>query len=120
QFAMFLDGQWHTVQVPESKIDREDPVARLDVSLLQDLILRPLLAIDDPRTSTRIAFVGGIRGDGELERRVQTQGGVAFSMHATPIEELFAIADAEEVMPPKSTWFEPKLRDGLFTHLLES
>lgn len=119
QFGMYLDGEWHTVRVPESKIDRADPVARLDVSLLQDLVLGPVLGVDDPRTSERIVFVGGIRGDQELVKRVDQQGGVAFSMHATPIEELFAIADAEEVMPPKSTWFEPKLRDGLFTHVLE-
>ncbi|MEM6732671.1 MAG: DUF1015 family protein, partial [Myxococcota bacterium] len=118
QFGMYLAGAWYTVRVPENQIDRSDPVARLDVALLQDLILRPMLAIDDPRTSDRIAFVGGIRGDGELEKRVNASGGVAFSMHPTPIEELFAIADAEQVMPPKSTWFEPKLRDGLFTHLL--
>lgn len=119
QFGMYLDGQWYTLRVPEEKIDRSDPVARLDVSLLQNLVFRPLLGIEDPRTSERIAFVGGIRGDGELEKRVDEGGGIAFSMHATPIEELFAIADAEQVMPPKSTWFEPKLRDGLFTHLLD-
>ena len=93
-----------------------DPVARLDVSVLQDRLLAPLLGIDDPRTSKRVDFVGGIRGPGELVKRVDTEGGVAFSMFPTTVAQLMAIADAGQIMPPKSTWFEPKLRSGLFTH----
>lgn len=119
EFSMYLDGRWFCVRVPSSVINAAGPVERLDVSLLQDRILTPLLAIEDPRTSERISFVGGIRGEEELVKRVDREGGVAFSMHATPMMALFEIADAESVMPPKSTWFEPKLRDGLFTHLLD-
>jgi uncharacterized protein (DUF1015 family) len=98
-------------------IDRTDPIASLDVSLLQDRVLAPILGIGDPRTDSRIEFVGGIRGCDELERR--TGPGVAFSMHATSPDELLAVADAGEIMPPKSTWFEPKLRSGLFVHEFE-
>lgn len=119
EFSMYLDGRWFRIRVPTEVIQAADPVAKLDVSLLQDRILKPLLGIENPRTSERISFVGGIRGEAELVKRVEAGGGVAFSMHATPIEALFEIADAEQVMPPKSTWFEPKLRDGLFTHLLD-
>ncbi|HOQ49731.1 MAG TPA: DUF1015 domain-containing protein, partial [Candidatus Kapabacteria bacterium] len=98
----------------------EDPVENLDVSILQQHVLDPILGIDDPRTSKRIDFVGGIRGLGELERRVNSgEMAVAFSMYPTSIEELMAIADAGKIMPPKSTWFEPKLRDGLFVHFLD-
>ena len=89
----------------------------MDVSVLQDNILAPLLGIDDPRTSKRIDFIGGIRGTGELERLVGAgKGVVAFSMYPTTVEQLMDIADAGAIMPPKSTWFEPKLRDGLVTH----
>jgi uncharacterized protein (DUF1015 family) len=91
-------------------------VSRLDVSVLQDKLLAPLLGIDDPRTSKRVDFVGGIRGTGELVKRVDAQGGVAFSMYPTTVEQVMAIADAGQIMPPKSTWFEPKLRSGLFVH----
>ncbi len=91
----------------------------LDVSLLQDLLLEPVLGIHDPKTDERIDFVGGIRGLEELERRVQTDCAVAFAMYPTDISELFAVADAGLLMPPKSTWFEPKLRSGLFIHGLE-
>jgi uncharacterized protein (DUF1015 family) len=93
-------------------------VEGLDVSLLQNYLLGPILGISDPRTDRRIDFVGGIRGLGELERRVRTDMKVAFSMYPTSIDELFAVADAGRLMPPKSTWFEPKLRSGLFLHEL--
>ena len=95
-----------------------DPVEGLDVSILQKEILESLFAIKDPKTDPRIDFVGGIRGLQELERRVHTDGKVAFSMYPTAISELFAVADAGRLMPPKSTWFEPKLRSGLFLHKL--
>jgi uncharacterized protein (DUF1015 family) len=86
------------------------------VSVLQDKLLAPLLGVDDPRTSKRIDFVGGIRGPGELVRRVDAQGGVAFSMFPVTLDQLMDIADVGQIMPPKSTWFEPKLRSGLFIH----
>ena len=96
-----------------------DPVKSLDVSLLQDLLLEPVLGIHDPKTDQRIDFIGGIRGLDELERRVETDCAVAFAMYPTDISELFAVADAGLLMPPKSTWFEPKLRSGLFIHALD-
>jgi uncharacterized protein (DUF1015 family) len=112
--SMYLGGKWYGLRCP---VDPEaDPVSRLDVSVLQDKLLAPLLGIDDPRTSKRIDFVGGIRGTGELVNRVDAQGGVAFSMYPTTVAQLMAIADAGQIMPPKSTWFEPKLRSGLFVH----
>ncbi|MFM7243199.1 MAG: DUF1015 domain-containing protein [Planctomycetaceae bacterium] len=114
---VFVDGRWWSLTFPEASIDRTDPIASLDVSLLQDRVLAPILGIGDPRTDSRIEFVGGIRGCDELERRTGT--GVAFSMHATSPDELLAVADAGEIMPPKSTWFEPKLRSGLFVHEFE-
>jgi uncharacterized protein (DUF1015 family) len=118
-FGMVLDGAWHTLAAREGSWDDADPVARLDVSILQHKLLAPVLGIEDPRRDERIDFVGGIRGDGELERRVAGGWAVAFSLHATAMDDLLAIADAEQVMPPKSTWFEPKLRDGLVVHVLE-
>ena len=118
QVLVFVDGEWWLLTFPESSIDRNDPIASLDVALLQDQVLAPLLGIGDPRTDSRIAFVGGVRGCEELERRAGDQG-VAFSMHATSADELLAVADADEIMPPKSTWFEPKLRSGLFVHEFE-
>ena len=118
QVLVFVDGNWWLLTFPESSIDRNDPIASLDVALLQDRVLAPLLGIGDPRTDSRIAFVGGVRGCEELERRAGDQG-VAFSMHATSADELLAVADADEIMPPKSTWFEPKLRSGLFVHEFE-
>jgi uncharacterized protein (DUF1015 family) len=97
----------------------EDPVEQLDISILQNKLLNPILGIEDPRTSKRIDFVGGIRGLGELERRVNSgEMSVAFSMFPTSIDELLTIADAGKIMPPKSTWFEPKLRDGVVVHML--
>jgi len=116
---MFLGGKWYRLGFNQDVRSAEDPVERLDVSLLQQHVLNPLLGIDDPRTSYRVSFVGGIRGNGELERLVnESDGGVAFSMYPTDIEDLMAIADADQIMPPKSTWFEPKLRDAMFSHML--
>jgi uncharacterized protein (DUF1015 family) len=112
--SMYLGGKWHGLRCPADP--KADPVARLDVSVLQDKLLAPLLGIDDPRTSKRIDFIGGIRGTGELVKRVDADGGVAFSMYPVTIAQLMDIADAGQIMPPKSTWFEPKLRSGLFVH----
>ncbi|OOB77579.1 MAG: hypothetical protein BEN19_01630 [Epulopiscium sp. Nuni2H_MBin003] len=118
QYGMYLDGVWH-ILTAKPEIISDDCIKGLDVSILQDNILQPLLGIDDPRTSTRINFVGGIRGVLELERLVDTgHYKVAFSLYPTSMEQLLAVADTSNVMPPKSTWFEPKLRSGLFLHLL--
>ena len=118
--GMFLQGRWQMLRAPSRLLDDSDPVKRLDVSILQNHLLRPVLGIDDPRTSRRIEFVGGIRGVGELERYVGSgEMAVAFALYPTSIEELLAVADSEMIMPPKSTWFEPKLRDGMVVHLLE-
>ncbi|MBV70194.1 MAG: hypothetical protein CMH52_02510 [Myxococcales bacterium] len=114
QFSMFLAGQWYRLDLrDESKPDPTDPVERLDVSVLQNLVLDPLLGIEDPRTDNGIIFVGGIRGLDELEKKASSNNGVAFSLFPTSLAELMDIADAGQVMPPKSTWFEPKLRSGL-------
>jgi uncharacterized protein (DUF1015 family) len=119
RFGMYTDGTWYELQAPAGMLSAPDPVERLDVSILQRELLCPVLGIDDPRTSKRVDFVGGIRGLGELERRVNSgEMAVAFALHPTSIEELLAIADAGKIMPPKSTWFEPKLRDGVVVHLL--
>lgn len=118
-FGMYLAGHWYTLSALEGTFPADDPVASLDVAILQDNLLRPLLDIGDPRTSDRIDFVGGIRGTGELEARADASGGVAFAMYPTSIEELMAIADAGAVMPPKSTWFEPKLRSGMVVRSIE-
>ena len=117
-FGMYLENEWYGLSAKE-EIKSEDAVEGLDVSLLQNDLLDPILGIMDPKTDKRIDFVGGIRGLGELERRVHTDMKVAFSMYPTPIAELFAVADAGRLMPPKSTWFEPKLRSGLFLHEIE-
>ncbi|MBQ8413191.1 MAG: DUF1015 domain-containing protein [Lachnospiraceae bacterium] len=116
-FGMYLDGQWYKLQA-KADILSDDPVDGLDVSILQDNLLNPILGIEDPRTDKRIDFVGGIRGLKELERRANSDMCLAFSMYPTSIEELFAVADANMLMPPKSTWFEPKLRSGIFIHKL--
>ncbi|HEY6598451.1 MAG TPA: hypothetical protein VIZ30_04030, partial [Pseudomonadales bacterium] len=119
-FGMYLAGAWYRLRIRAALVPRSDPVASLDVSLLQDHLLAPILRIGDPRTDPRIDFVGGIRGLGELERRVTSgQAAVAFSLHATSMDQLMAVADAGKLMPPKSTWFEPKLADGLLTHVLD-
>ena len=115
---IYTAGSWWSLAFPASSIDRGNPIASLDVALLQDRVLSPVLGIGDPRTDPRIEFVGGIRGCSELEARAGSEG-VAFSMHATSADELLAVSDAEEIMPPKSTWFEPKLRSGLFVHEFE-
>lgn len=116
-FGMYLDRTWYELRTKKHCLS-EDPVKGLDVSILQDMLLAPVLGIGDPRTDSRIDFIGGIRGLKELERRVEEDMTVAFSMYPTSIEELFQVADAELLMPPKSTWFEPKLRSGLFLHEL--
>ncbi len=118
QVGMYLDGSWYQLDA-RPEICTDDPVKGLDVSILQDRILGPLLGIRDPRTDSRIRFVGGIRGLSELERLVDSGAAVAFSMYPTSIRELFEVADAGLLMPPKSTWFEPKLRSGLFIHAIE-
>ncbi len=115
EFGMYLDGKWYRLEA-HSCIKSDDPVDGLDVAVLQDHILEPVLGISDPKTDKRIDFVGGIRGLGELERRCSSDCVLAFSMYPTSIGELFAVADAGRLMPPKSTWFEPKLRSGLFIH----
>ncbi|MDO5520165.1 MAG: DUF1015 family protein [bacterium] len=117
-FGMYLDEQWYELTAKNRITAQKDPVKSLDVAILQDYLLHPILGIDDPRTDKRIDFIGGIRGLSELERRVRKDSRVAFSMYPTSIEELFAVADAGLLMPPKSTWFEPKLRSGLFIHKL--
>lgn len=117
-FGMYLEGSWYTLEAKSGTFNETAPLSKLDVSILQNNILSPILGIDDPRTDKRIDFVGGIRGLQELERRVNSGMKVAFSMYPTTIEDLMSIADIGEVMPPKSTWFEPKLRSGLFIHEL--
>ncbi|MGB7604787.1 MAG: DUF1015 family protein [Lutisporaceae bacterium] len=117
-FGMFLDNKWYILKAKAGSFNENDPVDRLDVSIMQNNLLRPILGIQDPRTDKRIDFVGGIRGLKELEKRVNEDMKVAFSMYPTSIDDLMTIADAGEVMPPKSTWFEPKLRSGLFVHEL--
>lgn len=116
QFTMYLEGKWYLLEASEAMLAESDAVKSLDVSLLQEYLLEPVLGIHDPRTDDRIDFVGGIRGLEELERRARTDMKVAFAMYPTSIAELFAVADAGLLMPPKSTWFEPKLRSGLFIH----
>jgi len=119
EFGMYLDGSWYQLVSKESTFSDDDPIGVLDVTILQKNVLDKLLAIKDPRTDKRIDFVGGIRGLGELEKRVDSgEWRVAFSLYPVSIEQLFAIADSGNVMPPKSTWFEPKLRDGLLTHII--
>lgn len=116
-FGMFLEGKWYELAAKD-EIKGNDPISSLDVSILQRNLLEPILGIGDPRTDKRIDFVGGIRGLKELERRVHQDMKVAFSMYPTTMDDLLTIADAGMIMPPKSTWFEPKLRSGLFAHAL--
>jgi uncharacterized protein (DUF1015 family) len=118
EVAMFFQGGWHTLR-PRSAPDAADAIASLDVSVLQDLLLAPILKIADIRTDKRIDFVGGARGTAELEKHVRSgRAAVAFSMYPVGVDELMAVSDAGEIMPPKSTWFEPKLRDGLLIHVI--
>jgi len=120
EFGLYIDGQWYRLRILSRLIPDDNPVARLDVSLLADHLIEPVLGISDPRTDSRIDFVGGIRGLGELEKRVDSgEMAVAFSMFPTSMADLMSVADANSVMPPKSTWFEPKLADGLVSHVLD-
>jgi len=120
QFGMYADGHWYRLDIHPELIPADDPVASLDIALLQSYLLAPLLGIGDPRTDNRIDFIGGIRGLSELERRVDNGDmQIAFALYPTGMEALMSVADANEVMPPKSTWFEPKLADGLISHVLD-
>jgi uncharacterized protein (DUF1015 family) len=118
-FGMYLAGAWYCITIKEGVYNAKDPVASLDAAILQDHLLAPVLGIADPRTDDRIKFIGGIRGMAELEKLVNQDGfAVAFSLYATTMEQIMNVADAGAIMPPKSTWFEPKLRSGLFVHTL--
>ena len=120
EFGMYLAGQWYRLAIHNERIPLEDPVARLDVSVLQDNLISPILGVSDPRRDDRIDFIGGIRGLQALEQRVASgDWAVAFSLYPTRMQALMDVADAGEVMPPKSTWFEPKLADGLVSHVLD-
>lgn len=117
EICMYLGGTWRTLHSNTDNAEEAGPIERLDVSILQNTLLNPILGIDDPRTNERITFVGGARGTAELEKLVDSgKMKVAFSMYATTMDDLFAVSDIGEIMPPKSTWFEPKLRDGLLVH----
>jgi uncharacterized protein (DUF1015 family) len=117
-FGLYLDGQWYRLHAADNS--GSDPVERLDVSVLQRRVIEPLLGIRDPRTDARLGFVGGIRGFAALERRVDSgEAAAAFALYPTSMEQLMAVADAQKLMPPKSTWFEPKLADGLLSHVLD-
>jgi len=117
-FGMFVEEKWYLLEAKEGIYNENDPIESLDVAILQDNILTPILGIEDVRTSDRIDFIGGIRGISELERRVHKDMKIAFSMYPTEVSDIMSVADIGEVMPPKSTWFEPKLRSGLFVHKL--
>ncbi len=120
EFSMYLNGKWYKLQANKNLIPKNDPVGALDISLLQNNLIEPLLGISDPRRDKRIDFVGGIRGLEELEKRVDSgEMQVAFAIYPTSLSQLMDVADANEVMPPKSTWFEPKLADGLVSHVLD-
>ena len=116
-FCVYVGGRWHRLELAEDSVDRSDPIRALDVSLLQERVLGPVLGIADQRTDTRIDFVGGIRGPRALAARVDSrEAALAISLHPTTVEQLIAVSDAGHIMPPKSTWFEPKLLSGLFVH----
>jgi uncharacterized protein (DUF1015 family) len=120
EFGVHLDGRWWVARLVRGLADADDPLPNLDVSVLQDRVLGPLLGIGDPRTDTRIGFVGGIRGTDEIERLVAAgRAAVGFTLFPTSTDDLVAVADSGQVMPPKSTWFEPKLASGLFLHPLD-
>lgn len=118
-FGMYLEDKWYLLEAREGSYNAEDPIDSLDVAILQNNVLTPILGIEDVRTSDRIDFIGGIRGIKELERRVHKDMKIAFSMYATEVSDIMSVADTNQVMPPKSTWFEPKLRSGLFIHKLK-
>lgn len=117
-FGMYIDNEWYKLTAKTGTFNENDPVDRLDVSILQNNVITPIFGIEDPRTDKRIDFVGGIRGLEELERRCTVDMQIAFSMYPTTLDDLMDIADAQKIMPPKSTWFEPKLLSGLFIHKL--
>ena len=117
-FGMYIDKVWYKLEAKKNSFDENNPIDRLDVSILQNNLLSPILGIDDPTKSNRIEFIGGIRGLKELEKRADSDMKVSFSMYPTTIEDIMNIADAGMIMPPKSTWFEPKPRSGLFIHML--
>jgi uncharacterized protein (DUF1015 family) len=117
-FGMYLDGEWYSLTSISGTFDENDAVDSLDVSILQNNLISKVLGIENPKTDSRIDFIGGIRGLSELEKRVNGGWAVAFSMYPTSLAELMRIADENELMPPKSTWFEPKLLSGLFIHKL--
>lgn len=120
EFGMYMAGQWYRLSIKPNLIPENDPVGQLDISLLANNLIDPILGISDPRRDKRIDFVGGIRGMKELEKRVDSgEMAVAFAIYATSMQDLMSVADANEVMPPKSTWFEPKLADGLVSHVLD-
>lgn len=120
EFGMYVAGRWYRLQAADEWLQAEDPFMRLDVSILNDHLMQPLLGVEDVRRDPRVVFVGGVRGLGELQRRVDSgEMAVALSIHPTPLSALIAVADAGEIMPPKSTWFEPKLADGLVSHMLD-
>ena len=119
ELGLYIDGHWRSLTFRPPFAATKDPVEQLDVTLLQKYVLAPIFGIDDPRVSKRISFVGGIRGTVALEKLVQSREyACAFSMFPTSVEDLMSIADAGGIMPPKSTWFEPKLRDAMFCHML--
>ncbi|MGA2082267.1 MAG: DUF1015 family protein [Holophaga sp.] len=118
-FGMYLEGQWYSLKAKPGTYPAHDPVRGLDVSILQENVLAPILGIQDPRTDNRVDFIGGIRGMDELEKRVKAGWKVAFSMFPTSLDQLMSVADAGQIMPPKSTWFEPKLRSGLLVRIYE-
>lgn len=119
QFGMYVDGRWYRLHARPDSFDESDPLLSLDVAILQENLIRPILGIEHPRSDPRIQFVGGVRGVAELERRASAANGVAFYLYPVSIEEVMSIADAGQVMPPKSTWFEPKLRSGLIVRVLD-
>ncbi|MCD2348958.1 DUF1015 domain-containing protein [Clostridium guangxiense] len=118
-FGMYVDGTWYRLKAKKGTFDEKDPVLSLDVSILQNNLIGPILGISDPRKDERIDFIGGIRGIRELEKRANSDMKLAFSMYPTTVQDLMRVADSGNVMPPKSTWFEPKLRSGLFIHELQ-
>ena len=119
-FGMYLGGEWYKITIKKGMYNESDPVASLDAAILQEHLLDPVLGIKDPRIDDRIKFIGGIRGMDELEKLVNKEGfAVAFSLYPTTMEQIINVADAGAIMPPKSTWFEPKLRSGIFTHKLD-
>jgi uncharacterized protein (DUF1015 family) len=120
EFGMFLGGRWYQLKLKADLIPADDPIGRLPITLLNRNLIEPVLGISDPRTDKRIDFVGGGRGLSELERRVNSgEMAVAFALYPTQMEDVMAVADAGGIMPPKSTWFEPKLADGMVSHVLD-